>query len=77
MKYVTISVCVNVLTKFGETLSNDDRKNKDTMETKLRKFCKDAKGKDERFVCINDSNRFCNLIHFVIDKAQVVNYGVI
>jgi len=39
-----------MLTKFSETLSDEDRKSKDKVETLLRKFCKKVKGKDERFV---------------------------
>ncbi|XP_067935521.1 mesencephalic astrocyte-derived neurotrophic factor homolog [Watersipora subatra] len=42
-------VCVKVLEKFEATLSDDDRKDKDKLESLLKKFCKTAKGKDERF----------------------------
>lgn len=45
-----IAVCIKVLDKFAETLSDADRKDKEKVENKLKKFCKDAKGKDERFV---------------------------
>lgn len=43
-------VCVSVLSKFDATLADADRKNKDTIESKLKKHCKTVKGKDERFV---------------------------
>jgi len=42
-------VCFTIVEKFGETLSDSERKNPKTIETKFRSYCKDAKGKENRF----------------------------
>jgi len=41
-------VCVSFLGKFVETLTDKD-KQPDTIENKFRKYCKESKGKDNRF----------------------------
>lgn len=46
------TVCMSVLNKFSETVTDKDRSDKEVLETKLKKFCKTLKGKDERFVSI-------------------------
>ena len=45
-------VCIKFLTKFGDTLSDDDRSTPDKIKEKLLSTCKNARGKDERFVSI-------------------------
>lgn len=47
---IYITVCESVLTKFEEFIKGEDRSDKAALEKKLMKFCKDLKGKDERFV---------------------------
>ncbi|XP_046564113.1 mesencephalic astrocyte-derived neurotrophic factor-like [Haliotis rubra] len=42
-------VCIKVLNKFKETLSDQDVKSTDTIETKFKKFCKNLRLKEERF----------------------------
>jgi len=42
-------VCVTFLGKFVDTLSDKDKELPATIEDKFRKYCKDAKGKDNRF----------------------------
>jgi len=42
-------VCVNVVKKFSETLSDTERKTPATIEGKFRDFCDEAKGKEQRF----------------------------
>ena len=44
------AVCASVLNKFAETVTDKDRGDKEVLESKLKKFCKTLKGKDERFV---------------------------
>jgi len=53
-------VCVNVMTKFSETLTDEERKTPATIETKFRKYCKDAKGKE---------NRLCYYIGGLVESA--------
>ena len=45
-------VCIKFLPKFGDTLSDDDRSTPDKIKEKLLSTCKNARGKDERFVSI-------------------------
>jgi len=42
-------VCFSVIEKFGETLSDDERKDPKKIETRFRAYCKDIKGKENRF----------------------------
>jgi len=42
-------VCVSVLRRFSENLDDDDRKDHKKIENEFRKYCKGAKGKDNRF----------------------------
>merc|ERR1711992_139262 len=42
-------VCVSVLTRFENTLSKDEKSNKDAIEKQFKKFCKDLKLKENRF----------------------------
>ena len=44
-----IAVCVSVLTRFENTLSKDEKSNKDAIEKQFKKFCKDLKLKENRF----------------------------
>ena len=44
-----IIVCVSVLTRFENTLSKDEKSNKDAIEKQFKKFCKDLKLKENRF----------------------------
>ena len=44
-----IAVCVSVLNRFMETLSKDDKSNKDAIEKQFKKYCKDLKLKENRF----------------------------
>jgi len=41
-------VCVNVMKKFSDSLEEDIRKDFKKIETSFRKFCKGAKGKENR-----------------------------
>lgn len=50
--YFFILVCESVLKKFEATVEDKDRSDKKKLESKLMKFCKDLKGKEERFVSI-------------------------
>ena len=42
-------VCVSTVKKFEATLSEETRKDAKLIETEFRKFCKNAKNKEERF----------------------------
>ncbi|XP_063710668.1 mesencephalic astrocyte-derived neurotrophic factor homolog [Symsagittifera roscoffensis] len=42
-------VCIQFLTKFEQSLTDEDRKTPESLEKKLRATCKTAKNKDERF----------------------------
>ena len=42
-------VCVSVLTRFSETLSKDDKSNKNAIEKQFKKYCKELKLKENRF----------------------------
>nr|CAG4650537.1 EOG090X0F26 [Sida crystallina] len=42
-------VCFNVIEKFAATLSSAELKDTKVIEDKFRKYCKNAKGKDQRF----------------------------
>ena len=46
---VLILVCVSVINRFMNTLSKDDKSNKDAIEKQFKKFCKDLKLKENRF----------------------------
>jgi len=48
-----IAVCVGFLQRFYQTLKDGDIKfNSDTIEKHLLKFCKETKGKENRFVSL-------------------------
>jgi len=42
-------VCVKFIGKFEKTLTEEDRKDQNEITKKLKKMCKKAKGKDNRF----------------------------
>lgn len=57
-----IAVCVGFLERFYQKLSDDDVKfNSDSIENALLKFCKDTKGKENRFVslCVYQISELC------------------
>ncbi|CAG7821993.1 unnamed protein product, partial [Allacma fusca] len=41
-------VCITVMTKFAETLSESERKDPKLIENKFRNYCADVKGKENR-----------------------------
>lgn len=43
-------VCFAVVRKFDESLTVEDKKDTKVIEDKFRKYCKNAKGKEARFV---------------------------
>jgi len=43
------TVCVKFIGKFEKTLTEEDRKDQNEITKKLKKMCKKAKGKDNRF----------------------------
>lgn len=45
-----VAVCVTVIDKFDKTLKDEDRKDGPKLEKLFMKFCKDLRGKEERFV---------------------------
>lgn len=47
-----VIVCVIVIDKFEKTLKDEDRKDGLKLEKFFMKFCKDLRGKEERFVSI-------------------------
>lgn len=47
-----ISVCVAVVERFSNSLTDDIRKNPKLIEDEFRKFCKSTKTKENRFVSI-------------------------
>ena len=47
-----LSVCIKFLGKVKKTLTSEEENDKSIIETRLRKACKKAKGKDNRFVSI-------------------------
>lgn len=46
----SVTVCVTVIDKFEKTLEDEDRKDGPKLEKLFMKFCKDLRGKEERFV---------------------------
>lgn len=46
----SVTVCVTVIDKFEKTLKDEDRKDGPKLEKLFMKFCKDLRGKEERFV---------------------------
>lgn len=46
----SVTVCVTVIDKFEKTLEDEDRKDGPKLEKFFMKFCKDLRGKEERFV---------------------------
>ncbi|XP_041457731.1 mesencephalic astrocyte-derived neurotrophic factor homolog [Lytechinus pictus] len=42
-------VCISVVKHLESIMTNEDRKSEDKIEKKIRKYCKDAKGKENRF----------------------------
>lgn len=46
----SVAVCVTVIDKFDKTLKDEDRKDGPKLEKLFMKFCKDLRGKEERFV---------------------------
>lgn len=42
-------VCISVVKHLESLMTNEDRKSEDKIEKKVRKYCKDAKGKENRF----------------------------
>merc|ERR1711992_318178 len=42
-------VCISVLSRFMDTLSKDEKSNKDAIEKQFKKYCKDLKLKENRF----------------------------
>lgn len=54
-------VCVSVLKKISDDLDNDVRKDPKRIENEFKKFCKGAKGKENRFVSLKLSFiLYCN-----------------
>jgi mesencephalic astrocyte-derived neurotrophic factor len=47
-------VCINVINKFSENLSDDVKKDPKKIEIEFRKYCKASKGKENRFVSKNE-----------------------
>lgn len=47
-----IAVCIKFLTKFGNSLTGDDKATEEEITAKLRKACGKAKGKENRFVSV-------------------------
>lgn len=45
-------VCINVINKFSENISDADKKDPKKIEAEFRKFCKTSKNKENRFVSI-------------------------
>lgn len=66
----TSAVCIGFLNKFSKRLKEKelDPGNQDKSELELRKACREAKGKDERFVshCKKDPT-VCNLSRFTFN----------
>lgn len=56
-----LSVCVKFLSKFERGLQDSDRDDIDVLERKLVNACKNANGKDERFV--SSAHYFVILLH--------------
>lgn len=65
------AVCIGFLNKFSKRLKEKelDPGNQDKSELELRKACREAKGKDERFVshCKKDNITVCNLSRFTFN----------
>nr|CAG4638098.1 EOG090X0F26 [Chydorus sphaericus] len=49
LKEADCEVCFAVIRKFSDSLTNDDKKDPKLIEEKFRKYCKTAKGKEQRF----------------------------
>ena len=68
--FFTFAVCIGFLNKFSKRLKEKelDPGNQDKSELELRKACREAKGKDERFVshCKKDTT-VCNLSRFTFN----------
>ena len=47
------AVCITVVERFSQSLSDDVRKNPKQIEDEFRKFCKNTKTKENRFVSKN------------------------
>ena len=45
-----VAVCITVVERFSQSLSDDVRKNPKLIEDEFRKFCKNTKTKENRFV---------------------------
>lgn len=66
----SVTVCVTVIDKFEKTLKDEDRKDGPKLEKLFMKFCKDLRGKEERFVStyrIFSANR-PDILDFIIIK---------
>lgn len=48
---MSVTVCIGTLERFLETVPDDEKGDKEKIEKRFQKYCKDAKGKDHKFVC--------------------------
>ena len=44
------TVCVKLVRRFTDTLEGDEKNDASLIEIRFKQFCKNLKGKDERFV---------------------------
>lgn len=70
----SVTVCVTVIDKFEKTLKDEDRKDGPKLEKLFMKFCKDLRGKEERFVStyrIFSANR-PDILDFIIKNFTIL-----
>lgn len=47
-----VSVCISVVERFSQSLSDNVKKDTKKIENKFREFCRDTKSKENRFVSV-------------------------
>ena len=51
--FLPFTVCIKTVDKIDKLLDDKDRKDEEKIEAKIRKFCKKATNKEERFVSMH------------------------
>lgn len=65
----SVTVCVTVIDKFEKTLKDEDRKDGPKLEKLFMKFCKDLRGKEERFV-----STFVHTGYFSANRPDILDF---
>jgi mesencephalic astrocyte-derived neurotrophic factor len=67
LSFYVSTVCIKVVQRFADSLSEKTKKDFKAIETEFKAFCKDLRGKENRFVSTSTAKLLhCNLFVFKI-----------